>query len=647
MKKEMSSFDVGAVVREIAALEEGHLDKTYQTGTDMLFRINVKGSGKADLFFRGGKWLYLSPDRPETDTTPGPFAAFLRKHLANARIGKAYQSGSDRMVVMPVYKSDGEFTLVFELFGGGNILLIQDGTIVNCLVQKTFRERVTRPGQPYVTPKQRFDPFTASEEEFVTEFRTSEADAVRTLATVNNLGGQYAEEVCARAGVPKNKPSSEVTDGELLSIYNALQAVISDMRDNPAAMAYMDGDKIIDIAPADLVIHADDEKKEFPSLSEAVGALMAQMAASKKEERVDPEIEKLKKRIAKQTETVELYRKEAEEYKAQADAMYAEYQKVTELLTVLCQQSQKLSWEKLEEGARKIPWVTDIDPSKNLVTAEIGGFKVRMDYTKSIDANASDIYAFGKTEAQKAVNAEAALKDSEAELAKREAEFGKKKALEASRAAPTKRFWFEAYKWFISSGGRLILGGRDVKSNDAVVKKHMKEKDLYAHADIHGAPSIVVKDGLAASEEEMREACWFALAQSKAWTAGSPEGGAFWTYPDQVSKTPDAGQFVPRGAFIIRGKRNWEYHIPLEMGVGEITYEGARKIMCAPVPVIEKASTKYVVIKPSKEKNPHFNNELAKLFNVPEEEISTILPPGPAMIIRKVVPEEHEEEESE
>ncbi len=645
MKKEMSSFDVGAVVREMAALEEGHLDKAYQTGSDVLLRINTRGAGKADLFFKGGKWLYLSPDRPETDSSPGPFAAYLRKNLANARIGVSEQSGSDRMVVTKVYKSDGEYSLIFELFGGGNILLVKDGTIVNCLVQRTFRERTTRPGQPYVVSKQRFDPFTASEEEFLQAFRTSTADTVRTLATVNNLGGQYAEEICARAGIRKDIPSQDVSDADVSALYAALRSVVSDMKDNPASLIYRKDGQIVDLAPTDLRIHADAEKEEVPSLSEAIGKLMAELSARKEEDQTDPEIEKLRKRIQKQRDTVELYRQEAEVYKARADLLYTEYAKVSELLTVLSEQSAKLTWEKLAEGASKIPWVTGIDPSKNKVRVSIGDAEIVLDYTKSIDANASDLYAIGKDEAQRAANAEAALKESEEEMAKREADFTKKKTLAAGRAKPTKRFWFESYKWFITSEGRLVLAGRDVKSNDAVVKKHMKEKDLYAHADIHGAPSIVVKEGLQATPDEMREACWFALAHSKAWTAGSPEGGAFWTYPDQVSKTPDAGQFVPRGAFIIRGKRNWEYHIPLEMGIGEIDYQGSRKVMCAPTPVIEKACQRYVIIKPSKEKSPHLNGEIAKLFSVPEEEISSIVPPGPASIVRKEFPEPEEPEE--
>ncbi len=81
------------------------------------------------------------------------------------------------------------------------------------------------------------------------------------------------------------------------------------------------------------------------------------------------------------------------------------------------------------------------------------------------------------------------------------------------------------------------------------------------------------------------------------------------------------------------------------MGIGEIDYQGSRKVMCAPTPVIEKACQRYVIIKPSKEKSPHLNGEIAKLFSVPEEEISSIVPPGPASIVRKEFPEPEEPEE--
>ena len=73
---------------------------------------------------------------------------------------------------------------------------------------------------------------------------------------------------------------------------------------------------------------------------------------------------------------------------------------------------------------------------------------------------------------EKAKNAEAALNESRAELAKLEKGIAKVKAEMAGKAQPTKQFWFERYKWFITSGGRLVIAGRDAHTNDNVVKKH-------------------------------------------------------------------------------------------------------------------------------------------------------------------------------
>ena len=49
-------------------------------------------------------------------------------------------------------------------------------------------------------------------------------------------------------------------------------------------------------------------------------------------------------------------------------------------------------------------------------------------------------------------------------------------------------------------GGHLLIGGRDAKGNDAIVKKHLTSNDMYVHADLHGAPScsLKLKDGFSA-----------------------------------------------------------------------------------------------------------------------------------------------------
>ena len=644
MKKEMSSFDVRSIVSEMASLEGAHIDKIFHWGAgNVLFRLNVQGDGKKELFFKDKKWLYLAPSRPETPETPTSFATFLRKYITNARIGKTVQAGFDRITITEVFKSDGDYKLIFEMFGGGNVLLVSGGKIVNCLTHRTWKDRSTRPGEDYIMPKSRFDPVTSSFEEFRSVFRSSGSDTVRTLATVVNLGGQYSEEICKRTNISKNTPSADVGDDSLERMYSSLREIVEHVIQSSEPTVFRKDGSIVDVAPVNLQIYDDTECQRVQSMSLALDALMQEIGQTEEEAYVDPETEKLKKRIQKQTETVDEYKMESEDLKNRADALYAEYQKVNELLTVLGNKSKELTWEKLTEGAMKIPFVNGIDPSKNTVAAVVADLKVSLDYTKNIDANASDIYKKSKDILEKSKRAEDALKESVAELDKRQKGLDKAKALAMGKAQPTKQFWFERYKWFITSSGKLVIAGRDAHSNDNVVKKHLKEQDVFVHADVHGAPSVILKEGAAATPDELREACTFALTQSKAWVAALTEGAAFWAYPDQVSKTPNPGEFVPRGAFIVRGKRNYEHHLKIELGIGEISYQGARKVMCGPVELF-KNSERYFVLSPGRGKSGRKAGEIAKDFRVPEEEVSMILPPGDVEIVKRVWKDEPEKQ---
>ncbi len=640
MKKEMSSFDVRSVVNEMAMLKDAHMDKIFQWGNNVLLRINVQGQGKKDVFFKDKRWLYLPERKPETPTVPQSFATFLRKYLDNARIGDIYQAGFDRVVIMEVLKADRDYKLIFEMFGGGNVLLVLDGKIMNCLIHKTMRDRSVRPGEDYVMPKRRFDPTSSPLEEFMEIMRASTSDAVRTLATGINLGGQYAEETCAVAGIDKNTKVEELSDADLNGLFESMRVVVDRMMKGDGAILYRSGDDIIDISPMEMSIYSGHTAERYDTTSKAIDAFITETEENEAEEYVDPEIVKLQKRISKQTETVEQYKEESDELKIKADAIYANYQQITELLNVLSEQSKKLTWDKLKEGALKIPFVPEIEPSKNRVIAEFDGIRIPLDYTEGIDSNASIIYQQSKDINEKAKRAKEALDVSLEELAKKEAGLAKSKAAMANKVHPTKQFWFERYKWFIAPSGRLVIAGKDAHTNDNIVKKHLKEDDLYAHADLHGAPSTIIKKGKDAPDEDLREACIYALAQSKGWVAALTDGSAYWVYTDQVSKTPQAGEFVPRGAFIIRGKRNYEYHLPMELAVGEITYENTRKVMCAPLESMKRLSEKYFVIHPGRGKAGKTAALMAKELMVPEEEVSRILPPGDAEIVRKVWPEE-------
>ena len=69
----------------------------------------------------------------------------------------------------------------------------------------------------------------------------------------------------------------------------------------------------------------------------------------------------------------------------------------------------------------------------------------------------------------------------------------------ASIRKARKVLWFEKFYWFISSDNYLVVGGRDRQQNELLVKRYMKSGDVYVHADLHGASSVIVKNSSASN----------------------------------------------------------------------------------------------------------------------------------------------------
>ena len=239
--------------------------------------------------------------------------------------------------------------------------------------------------------------------------------------------------------------------------------------------------------------------------------------------------------------------------------------------------------------------------------------------------------------------AEKALEKSKAameKLLKKQTELDKTE-IPKQKPGVGRHFWFEKYHWMITSSGNIVVAGRDAKSNDQVVKKYLKDKDRYCHADLTGAPSVVVKhdpdvNSGDISDESLEEACWFALNFSKAWSSKLGSGTAYWVKPDQVSKTPQSGEFLARGAFVIRGKRNHISNIRLELGLGEFSYHGKRKLLAGPVTAVKAHSTKYVILVPGESKKNVMAKKLSELFNVAIDDLLSVLPAGGFTLVEKV-----------
>ncbi|KAK3298488.1 uncharacterized protein B0H64DRAFT_335887, partial [Chaetomium fimeti] len=123
-----------------------------------------------------------------------------------------------------------------------------------------------------------------------------------------------------------------------------------------------------------------------------------------------------------------------------------------------------------------------------------------------------------------------------------------------------KQMWFEKFTWFISSDGYLVLGGRDAQQNEILYKRYLRKGDVYIHADMHGASSVVIKNNPKTPDapippSTLAQAGNLSVCCSSAWDSKAAMG-AWWVNADQVSKSAPSGEYLPVGSFMVRGKRN-------------------------------------------------------------------------------------------
>jgi len=135
-----------------------------------------------------------------------------------------------------------------------------------------------------------------------------------------------------------------------------------------------------------------------------------------------------------------------------------------------------------------------------------------------------------------------------------------------------KPMWFEKFTWFISSDGYLVLGGRDAQQNEILYKKYLRKGDVYVHADLHGASSIVIRNNQATPDapippSTLSQAGTLAVASSSAWDSKAGMS-AWWVNADQVSKSAPTGEYLPTGSFMVRGKKNFLPPAQLVLGFG-------------------------------------------------------------------------------
>ena len=651
MTRQLSTFDIYTISYELQDLIGSYIDKIYQLSKDeVLIRIrNMQQKKKEYIYIQNEQILCRLQESPPTPIKPSTFAMTLRKHITNARITRIWQHPFDRILHIEVSKKEACFSIILELFKNGNILLVnQEKKILMPLKRQQWSHRMIQIGKPYTPPPTQINPFELKQETFQQILNTSTADLVRTLAAELNFGGLYAEEICSRAAIEKNiKPDSISQENQqhLFQIIQMFLEIFTTKSFNPKIIKKES--KPFDITPFPFTIYKNHTSESVDQFVQGLSSFMEIKEESIPLTSTDTKMEKLKRMQVQQQKAILSIKEKITKKNLHGELIYLHFKECEELLQKINEHFNQKDKTRLYEEIKQNSLINNLDMASGIITIELTdlnnqSFQVPLNIRKTVSENAEQSYDESKKQKQKLIGAQQALEKTKQNIISLQHNIDQIKQKKPEKRAKQKQYWFEHYRWFISSNNNIIIGGRDAKTNEQIVKKYLNTGDRYVHADIHGAPSCIIKNKTIDDKQQeikspsLEEACIFASSYSKAWNQ-FVETQAYWVLPEQVSKTPQSGEFVPKGAFIIRGSRNYVKCI-LELGIGMIEIHQEKKIMCGPVSAIRQHCKSYIIIRPGTIKKSMLVQYVKDTFSVSTEEVQRILPPGDISLISIVGP---------
>ncbi len=620
-KDRFTSLDTLALARELRRLGRAWVDKAFDVATGgWSLLLRSAGEGRRELLLVPGRYGALLPTGSvEHRDELSPLAKELRRVLVGAGLDGASEPGGERYLELRFGRRDEpEPTLVaLEMFGEGNLLLAHGSRLVAVARARRWAHRVVRAGGEYARPPVRVDPWSVDRSALRAELARSRSDLASTLAARLSFGGPVAEELVVRAGLDGAGPAAVVSADAADRLHGAIAELLAEVGEAPQGYLYLKDGAAVDATPYPSRRWRTESVVEEmrPTFSEAaheyfrslvpVPTPPADLAAT----RLRQSLERLREQ---QRAAVLALGESIDRARAAAEAIYANY----------------ASAEAAVASARAV------GGSAPATTVALGGIEVPLRLDRTPRESAQAIYDEVKRLQSKLAGARAALAETEEKLARPSAAARVERAEPA--AEPTRRkkaHWFERFRWFVSSEGVVVIAGRDAASNDLVVRRNLKDGDIYVHADLHGAASVVVKHPSPGrppiGEATLREAGQWAVVYSKAWRAGLASSSAFWVTPEQVSKAGASGEFVAKGAWAIHGSKHVLHDLPTEIALGTIDYDGETLWTAAPPAAIAARGAVRVVLVPGPERErAALERELVDELGVNRTRLQSLLPAG-------------------
>ena len=629
--KEFSNFDVFAIVKELNAILVNSIISNIYEIEDLLILKLKTDFGKKKLIIKKDARINLTEYEYPIPDYPSQYIRSFRKLLKNRRILRISQYKFDRIIIIELSNLEtGPWKFVIELFNKGNFLLLDENNIIIIAKKyKKFKDRNILAKREYIYPKSHGRDFlTINKEEFIELFKNSTNEIVRDISRKIHLSGQYSEELCFQSNINKKTPSNEIKKDEYDKLFEAFRKLRNQLlfgQINAHIIIDKHGQEI-SVLPFEIKILKDYEKKHSNSFNEAVDDFFSKIdikdIKTPKDKKIDDLIRSQEKILKNQTNYLKELKEKKKTYYEIGDFIYANFNKFEKIISVINNARKKgFSWEEInnkfrnakEENLEGTEYFEKIILSTNHVLLNVNGYEVYFDLKETIGENANLIYSKGKKAEKKISGTILAIEKTKKNIEKFKLE---KESLETEinfLIKKPKKKWYEKFRWFISSDGFLIIGGKDAISNEIIFKKYIDRSDLVFHTNFPGSPLTIIKnqENKEIPQTTIKETADFVASYSRAWKENWGVVDVFYVKPNQISKNPPSGEYLQKGSFIISGKKNIIKNAKTELAIGlkfnelesnsniedKIFYP---KIICGPVLVIKKQTNTSITLIPSK-----------------------------------------------
>jgi predicted ribosome quality control (RQC) complex YloA/Tae2 family protein len=575
---------------------------------------SINAITKSSLFFRlhhpvqedimfvlstRGIWITRLKFKPVEENNS--LESIAQKELERTKLELIEQVGSERIISLRFRHPDGKVRIVVgEFFGDGNLIICNENMqIIAILNPIHVRHRTLSVGLRYVYPPARgVDVFNITVDQMLSlRDEAKNLDVLRWIGRNISMPKKFVEEVINRAGIQVDKHAAQLSEDEVSKIYDTVKEVVKEVStggNNHEPIVIMLNDKpqealpiITQEAAAAAKIMKKDNIKKVASYMDAVDEVLSSeimdIGRTSRTVELDRQIAVLEHDLEEQNKAKETVLQKAAAIRKLAGELMTLYYKGNDGIADVL-------------AANSASFVTE----KGIKYIEVAGEQVKMQ--PSLAKASSMLFARAKEMERGNASIEEARAKILAQIEKLRSETAAihKRVIVKEQIS---REWYERYRWFITTDGLLVIGGRDASSNSALIRKHLTEHDIVFHAEVHGSPFFIIKNAAAFAatqggtiDSSLQQVAQATISFSRAWKDGLSSADAYWVMPEQVKKGAPTGQFLPKGSFVIEGKRNYLKGIELRLAIGIMQLNNRETLVCGPEEAIKKRSIFYAVL---------------------------------------------------